>query len=121
VLETYFTREVFARLIALAKKLEKGLADVIKKHNVDWHVVRAGARVEFMGCPDPPRNGGEADKVIHRPIDTAVHHHLLNRGIIMTPFHNMLLICPATTQAHVSRMVEGLDHCLGELMSPFGD
>jgi glutamate-1-semialdehyde 2,1-aminomutase len=121
VLETYFTREVFARLIALAKKLEKGLADVIKKHNVDWHVVRAGARVEFMCCPDRPRNGGEADKVIHRSIDKAVHHHLLNRGIIMTPFHNMLLICPATTQAHVSRMVEGLDHCLGELMSPFGD
>jgi glutamate-1-semialdehyde 2,1-aminomutase len=117
VLETYFTRVAFAPLIALAKKLEKGLVDVINKRGAPWHVVRAGARVEFMCCPNRPRNGGEAAKVIHQPIDEAVHHHLLNRGIIMTPFHNMLLICPATTEAHVNRMIEGLDHCLEDLMS----
>jgi glutamate-1-semialdehyde 2,1-aminomutase len=117
VLETYFTREAFAALIALAKKLEKGLVDVIQRHGLPWHVVRAGARVEFMCCYTPPRNGGEAARMIHQPIDQAVHHHLLNRGIIMTPFHNMLLICPATTAAHVSRMIEALDHCLTELMS----
>jgi glutamate-1-semialdehyde 2,1-aminomutase len=121
VLETYFTRAAFAPLIALAKKLEKGLSDVITKYSVPWHVVRAGARVEFMCCPNRPRNGGEAAKMIHQPVDQAVHHHLLNRGIIMTPFHNMLLICPATTEAHVKRMVEGLDHCLAELVSQFGD
>jgi glutamate-1-semialdehyde 2,1-aminomutase len=46
----------------------------------------------------------------------AVHHHLLNRGVIVTPFHNMMLICPATTAAHVDRLVEGLDRCLTELM-----
>jgi glutamate-1-semialdehyde 2,1-aminomutase len=117
VLETYFTRVAFAPLIALAKKLEKGLVDVINKRGAPWHVVRAGARVEFMCCPNRPRNGGEAAKMIHQPIDEAVHHHLLNRGIIMTPFHNMLLICPATTEAHVNRMIEGLDHCLEDLMS----
>ncbi len=117
VLETYFTREAFAPLIALAKKLEKGIADVIIKHGVDWHVVRAGARVEFMCCPDRPRNGGEAAKVIHRPVDRAVHHHLLNRGVVITPFHNMMLVCPATTEAHVNRMIEALDRCLTELTS----
>ena len=117
VLETYFTRAAFAPLIALAKKLEKGLVDVINKRGAPWHVVRAGARVEFMCCPNRPRNGGEAAKMIHQPVDQAVHHHLLNRGIIMTPFHNMLLICPATTEAHVNRMIEGLDHCLEDLMS----
>jgi glutamate-1-semialdehyde 2,1-aminomutase len=117
VLETYFTREAFAPLIALAKKLEKGIADVIIKHGVDWHVVRVGARVEFMCCPNRPRNGGEAAKVIHRPIDRAVHHHLLNRGVVITPFHNMMLICPSTTEAHVNRMIEALDRCLTELTS----
>jgi glutamate-1-semialdehyde 2,1-aminomutase len=116
VLETYFTREAFAPLIALAKKLEKGIADVIIKHGVPWHVVRAGARVEFMCCPNRPRSGGEAARLIHRPIDRAVHHHLLNRGVLITPFHNMLLICPATTEAHVNRMIEALDRCLAELM-----
>ena len=116
VLETYFTREAFAPLIALAKKLEKGIADVIIKHGVPWHVVRVGARVEFMCCPDRPRNGGEAAKLIHRPIDEAVHHYLLNRGVIITPFHNMMLICPSTTEAHVGMLIDGLDRCLTELM-----
>jgi len=117
VLETYFTREAFAPLIALARKLEKGIADVIIKHGVPWHVVRVGARVEFMCCPDRPHNGGEAARVIHRPIDQAVHHYLLNRGVIITPFHNMLLVCPSTTEAHVDRLVEGLDRCIAELTS----
>jgi glutamate-1-semialdehyde 2,1-aminomutase len=117
VLENYFTKEAFGPLIALAKRLEKGIADVIIKHGVPWHVVRVGARVEFMCTPTRPRNGGEAARVIHRPIDVALHHYLLNRGVIVTPFHNMMLICPATTEAHVGRLVEGLDRCLTELMS----
>jgi len=117
VLENYFTREAFAPLIALAKKLEKGIADVIIKHSVPWHVVRVGARVEFMCSPNRPRNGGEAAQLIHRPIDQAIHHYLLNRGVIITPFHNMMLICPATAEAHVNRLIDELDRCVGELVS----
>lgn len=116
VLENYFTKEAYGPLIALAKRLEKGIADVIIKHSVPWHVVRAGARVEFMCTPTRPRNGGEAAAMIHQPIDVAVHHFLLNRGVIVTPFHNMMLICPSTTEAHVTQLVEGLDRCLTELM-----
>jgi glutamate-1-semialdehyde 2,1-aminomutase len=115
VLETYFTKEAFAPLIALARRLERGIADVIIKHGVRWHVVRVGARVEFMCVPDRPRNGGEAARAIHRPIDTAIHHHLLNRGVIVTPFHNMMLVCPATREEHVDRLIGGLDKCLAEL------
>ncbi|MFN4142725.1 aspartate aminotransferase family protein [Aestuariivirga sp.] len=117
VLESYFTEEAFGPLEALARRLEKGIADVIIKHGVGWHVVRVGARVEFMCTPARPKNGGEAAKMIHQPIDVAVHHYLLNRGVIVTPFHNMMLICPATTEAHVEQLVEGLDRCLSELMS----
>jgi glutamate-1-semialdehyde 2,1-aminomutase len=116
MLKNYFTTHVFEALIALARKLEKGISNVIIKHKLPWHVVRAGARVEFMCCPQRPRNGGEAAEMIHRPIDRAVHHHLLNRGILITPFHNMLLICPATTEGHVATLVEGLDACVTELM-----
>lgn len=116
VLENYFTAEAFGPLIALARRLEKGIADVIIKYGLPWHVVRAGARVEFMCTLERPRNGGEAAKAIHGPIDVAVHHHLLNRGVIVTPFHNMMLICPATTEAHVARLVDGLDRCAAELM-----
>jgi len=117
VLETYFTEKAFAPMLKLAEDLERGIASAIKRHNAPWHVVRVGARVEFMCTPDRPRNGGEAARVIHRPIDMAVHQYLLNRGLMITPFHNMLLICPATTAEDVSRLVAGIDSCLKELMN----
>ena len=115
MLENYFTDACFRPLLALAERLHSGIAGVISKHGVPWHVVRAGARVEFMCAPTPPRNGGAAAKIIHRPIDVAVHHYLLNRGVLVTPFHNMMLVCPATTAAHVGQLVDGLDRCLAEL------
>lgn len=115
MLENYFTDAAFAPLLALAEKLEAGIAALIEKHRVPWHVVRAGARVEFMCVAKRPRNGGEAAQAIHRPIDQAVHHYLLNRGVIVTPFHNMMLISPATTAAHVDRLLGGLDRCITEL------
>jgi glutamate-1-semialdehyde 2,1-aminomutase len=115
VLTHFFTQEAFAPLIVLARRLERGVADVIIKYNLNWHVTRVGARVEFMCCPVPPRNGYEASKVIHRPIDNAVHHYLLNRGVIITPFHNMMLVCPATTAQDVEKLLVTLDACLDEL------
>jgi len=117
VLETYFTEHAFAPMLKLAEELERGIAATIKRHNAPWHVVRVGARVEFMCTPDRPRNGSEAACVIHRPIDMAVHQYLLNRGLMITPFHNMLLICPATTADHVARLVVGIDSCLKELVN----
>jgi glutamate-1-semialdehyde 2,1-aminomutase len=117
VLETFMTEEAFAPLISLARRLERGIADVIIKHGSPWTVVRVGARVEFMCSPRPPRTGGEAAKVIHQPIDTAVHQYFLNRGIIITPFHNMMLISPSTTAADVELFIETLDRCLTELMA----
>jgi glutamate-1-semialdehyde 2,1-aminomutase len=115
VLTTFFTQEAFAPLIVLARRLERGVADVIIKYNLDWHVTRVGARVEFMCCPMPPRNGYEASQVIHQPIDVAVHHYLLNRGVVITPFHNMMLVCPATTEQDVEKLLEALDACISEL------
>jgi glutamate-1-semialdehyde 2,1-aminomutase len=115
VLTTFFTQEAFAPLIVLARRLERGVADVIIKYNLDWHVTRVGARVEFMCCKTPPRNGYEASLVIHQPIDVAVHHYLLNRGVVITPFHNMMLVCPATTVQDVEKLLATLDACVSEL------
>jgi glutamate-1-semialdehyde 2,1-aminomutase len=115
VLTEFFTQEAFAPLIALATRLERGIADVIIKYGLDWHVTRVGARVEFMCCKTPPRNGYEASQVIHQPIDVAVHHYLLNRGVVITPFHNMMLICPATTPENVEQLLQTLDTCIAEL------
>jgi glutamate-1-semialdehyde 2,1-aminomutase len=115
VLTHFMTKEAFAPVIELARRLERGVADVIIKHGVDWHVTRVGTRVEFMCCPKPPKNGFEASKLIHKPIDLAVHQFLLNRGVIITPFHNMMLVCPATTEQNVETLINTLDQCLTEL------
>ncbi|MDE2446103.1 MAG: aspartate aminotransferase family protein [Alphaproteobacteria bacterium] len=117
VLTEFFTEACFAALIALAQKLEQGIADLFIKHRLPWHVTRVGARVEFMCVEKPPRCGGDAAKVIHQPIDQAVHHYLLNRGVVITPFHNMMLICPSTGLAQVDQLIRELDHCLQELKS----
>jgi glutamate-1-semialdehyde 2,1-aminomutase len=116
VLKEFFTDAAFAPLIALAQKLEQGIAAVFSKHAVPWHVTRVGARVEFMCCASRPRNGLEASQFIHKPPDFAVHHYLLNRGVVITPFHNMMLICSATTELNVSTLINELDHCLSELI-----
>ena len=117
VLFTYFTQSSFAPVVSLAQNLETGIAQCFIKHGVPWHVTRVGARVEFMCCPNRPKNGYEASKLIHQPIDRAVHQYLLNRGVVITPFHNMMLICPATTQDHIEKLVAGLDRCIAELKS----
>lgn len=115
VLEEFMTDPVFEASITLAKRLERGIADVIIKHSVPWHVTRVGARVEFMCVPKPPKNGFEASQAIHRPIDEAVHRYLLNRGVVITPFHNMMLICPSTTEENVSTLINAFDACVAEL------
>ena len=115
VLEEFMTDPVFDALITLAQRLERGIADVIIKHSLPWHVTRVGARVEFMCVPKPPKNGFEASQVIHRPVDEAVHRYLLNRGVVITPFHNMMLICPSTTVENVSTLINAFDACVAEL------
>jgi glutamate-1-semialdehyde 2,1-aminomutase len=117
VLEEFMTDKVYEANITLAKRLERGIADVIIKHSLPWHVTRVGARVEFMCVPKPPRNGFEAAQVIHKPIDEAVHRYLLNRGVVITPFHNMMLVCPSTTEAHVNQLLNALRDCVSELQA----
>jgi glutamate-1-semialdehyde 2,1-aminomutase len=117
MLQEFFTDKVFEALIVLAKRLERGIADVIIKHSAPWQISRVGARVEFICRTVLPRNGFEAAQVIHQPIDAAIHRYLLNRGVVITPFHNMMLICPATSLAHVERLIETFDAAISELTS----
>ncbi len=116
-LETFFTDEVFESLIAKAQRLQRGIADLINKHSLPWHVTRVGSRVEFMCVEKPPDNGFEASQMIHQPIDQAVHHFMLNRGVVITPFHNMMLICEATTEAQIEHLIKNLEACVTELLN----
>jgi glutamate-1-semialdehyde 2,1-aminomutase len=100
------TDEAFARMIDLAERFEAGVAEVIAAHGAPWHVTRLGCRVEYWFCPERPRNGGEAAAAADPLLDRYFHLFLLNRGILMTPFHNMALMCPQTTAEQVDRHTE---------------
>ena len=82
-----------------------------------WHVSNLGARAEFVCAPRPPKNGTEAAAAMHGDLEHAIHIYLLNRGVLIAPFHNMTLVCPATTAADVDRLLDALRDCLGELLS----
>ena len=109
------TEKAYAHMEKLAKRLAGALAAVIKAHGAPWHVVRVGARVEFICAPGPLRNGAEA-ALAHMPaVESAVHLALLNRGCLIAPFHNMMLISPATKLRQVDRLIAAFDEILAEL------
>jgi glutamate-1-semialdehyde 2,1-aminomutase len=100
------TDEAFERMIGLGERFEQGVRDVIASHALPWHVVRLGCRVEYLFRPDRARNGEEAAAGQDEQLDPFIHLYLLNRGILMTPFHNMALMSPATTAEDVDRHTE---------------
>ena len=81
-----------------------------------WHVARVGARLEF-GFGKPARNGVESERAAWPELEHAIHLYLLNRGVLLTPFHNMMLCSPVTTTAHADTLLEHLQACLREVGS----
>jgi glutamate-1-semialdehyde 2,1-aminomutase len=100
------TDEAFERMIGLGERFEEGVRGVIDSRELPWHVVRLGCRVEYLFRPERARNGAEAAAGQDEEVDPYIHLYLLNRGILMTPFHNMALMSPATTAEDVDRHTE---------------
>ena len=104
-LEEVMTAENYAHMERLAARLEKGLVRTIARYGLPWHVARVGARVEFICAPGPLRNGGEAEAAHAPALEAAIHVALVNRGALIAPFHNMMLVSPATEKPQVDRLV----------------
>jgi glutamate-1-semialdehyde 2,1-aminomutase len=100
-LKYVLTDEFYAKAFALQEQFTAGVEGVIKEFDLPWIVKRLGNRSEYWFRPTPPKNGGEAAAAIDHELDRYMHLFALNRGILMTPFHNMALISPETTQADV--------------------
>jgi glutamate-1-semialdehyde 2,1-aminomutase len=113
-LSSLMTPQTFAPMHALAAQLATGLRAVMARHRMPWCVTQVGARVEFQFCATAPRNGTEAGHAMDAELEHAIHLYLLNREVLITPFHNMMLICPDTTAADVQRLLDGLDGFLRE-------
>lgn len=114
-LEEVMTAQNYARMERLAARLEAGLAAAIGRTSLPWHVVRVGARVEFVCAPGPLEDGTQAEAAHAPELEAAIHLALVNRGCLIAPFHNMMLVSPATTLSQVDRLVKAFAAVCTEL------
>jgi glutamate-1-semialdehyde 2,1-aminomutase len=109
------TPAAYDHMLRGAARLVAGLEQEIAGAGLDWHVTQVGARVEFLTCPTPPRNGGEAKAAMHPELEAAIHLFLANRGILLAPFHNMMLVSPVTSDDQIDRLVGTFADCMRAL------
>lgn len=100
-LEHVLTKKNFDKMIPLAVRFSDGVAAEIKRRGLPWSVQRLGCRAEYTFCEQPPRNGGESAAAADFELERFLHLYALNRGVLLTPFHNMALMCPETTEADI--------------------
>jgi glutamate-1-semialdehyde 2,1-aminomutase len=114
-LDQVLTEDAYARMFELADRYADGVARAIAAFGVPWHITRLGCRAEYRFRPSPPRNGTESAAHEERDLMRLMHLYTLNRGVLLTPFHNMALMSPATTNEHVDRHTEVFRAALADL------
>lgn len=114
-LEQVLTEAAYARMFELTDAYVSGVAGALAEFQVPWHISRLGCRTEYRFRETPPRNGTESAEREERDLMRLMHLYAMNRGVLLTPFHNMALMSPATTYAHVDRHTEVFREALAEL------
>ena len=114
-LEDVLTEDAFAHMCELGGRFASGVADVIERRSLPWCIVALGARAELRFCPEPPTSGGASAAAADDELDELLHLYLVNRGVLLTPFHNMALMCPTTSAGDVDRHTELFDELAAEL------
>ncbi|MGE5291588.1 MAG: transaminase [Micromonosporaceae bacterium] len=128
-LEHALNDENYEHMIRLATAMEDGLAKIISDAQLEWYVARIGCRVEFRFLPKPPKNGSEAlfaeaaynavdvvNEGLTGPLDKLIHVWCANRGILLTPVHEMALVGPTATADDVERYVNTIGALVAELV-----
>ncbi|MGV3583130.1 MAG: aspartate aminotransferase family protein [Methylophilus sp.] len=114
-LSNVMTDDAYTYMFTLAKQLATDLREIITQYQLPWCVTQVGARTEFQFTQVAPKNGAEAACILDSELEQTIHLYLLNRGILITPFHNMLLVCPATTSKDIEQLLAAFTMCLKEL------
>jgi glutamate-1-semialdehyde 2,1-aminomutase len=114
-LEHVLTDEAFAHMIGLGTRFREGVEEVFTTYGVPWSVSQLGARVEYRFQSPAPRTGTESAAAHDPELEEYLHLYLSNRGVIITPFHNMALMCPTTTAADVDLHTTLFDAAVREL------
>jgi len=100
-LEKVLTQKAFDHMIPLAERWTAGAEKAIAEFDIPWHVTRLGCRAEYLFSPNRPRTGTEAHDATDFELERFMHLHAMNRGILLTPFHNMALMSPATEKKQI--------------------
>ena len=116
-LEKVLTAGAYEKMIPLAKRFNDGVVEEIKEHSLPWNVIQLGARAEYHFTEKPPRNGGESAAAADFELERFLHLYALNRGVLLTPFHNMALMCPATSEADVDLHTKIFTQAAAELVA----
>jgi glutamate-1-semialdehyde 2,1-aminomutase len=114
-LEKVLTPAAFERMIPLGERFAEGVKQGIAEAGLGWHVTRLGCRAEYLFQAKRPRNGSEAAAAADFELERFMHLYALNRGVLLTPFHNMALMSPATTAADVDKHTQIFRQAAGEL------
>src|SRR6202167_1719641 len=114
-LEKVLTQEAFDYMIPLAERWTDGVANAIAEFVVPWNVTRLGCRAEYLFSSRTPRTGSEAHDAMDFELERFMHLFAMNRGILLTPFHNMALMSPATTNEHIDQHTKVFREAVKEL------
>jgi glutamate-1-semialdehyde 2,1-aminomutase len=114
------TDSAFEQMTALATRFTAGVQSVLDAHDVPWSVTQLGARAEYRFARPAPRTGTSSAAAGDDDLDEYLHLYPVNRSILMTPFHNMALMCPSTTAAQVDRHTEVFGQAVAELFHGVG-
>ena len=115
-LEHVLTDAAFEQMTARATRFTEGVRGAIEAAELPWSVVQLGARAEYRFAAPPPRTGSESATAADTELEDYLHTYLANRGLLITPFHNMALMSPETTDADVDRHTEAFHAAVDELM-----
>jgi glutamate-1-semialdehyde 2,1-aminomutase len=102
-LEQVLTDAAFEVMTARATRFTAGVQRVIDHMGVRWSVAQLGARAEYRFTQPPPVNGSQSEAAGDSALEDYLHVYMANRGVLITPFHNMALMSPATTDDDVDR------------------
>ncbi|MGB9431308.1 MAG: aminotransferase class III-fold pyridoxal phosphate-dependent enzyme, partial [Candidatus Acidiferrum sp.] len=114
-LKHVLTAKNFEKMIALAMRFNEGVSSAIQAVGLPWNVQRLGCRAEYTFCEKAPRSGGESAMAADFELERFLHLYALNRGVLLTPFHNMALMCPETTEGDIDRHSVLFREAVGEL------
>jgi glutamate-1-semialdehyde 2,1-aminomutase len=115
-LEHVLTEEAFEKMIDLATYFTKGVNELFDRYGLPWAINQLGARAEYRFAKPYPITGTAAYEAADAELEDFLHVYLANRGILLTPFHNMALMCPTTTKDDVDKHQIVFEEAIRELL-----